>query len=274
MRATGAFWLLLLVLGSPSLLAQQGPPKKMDLVSALGRAKVVKIYSGESVTFHAQERREGIGGIFAPGEYLRGVTFTLRSWPKVRQDAHAIVKGSNRPVIRTQRPEPDLWGMPPSSITIDGGKPGRHLLEATKPGFAPARVVIHLARFELVDIEAELTARHYRASFDIQLVDPDEKGKPIPLLVQILSREGRVIDARDDVVLAPVLMEEGHYRSSRTIRLSSLEVESFRDRLKRRKEDPLPPEFFDRRSLRIAAGSAVRISFRHLHAAYPLPFGY
>ena len=147
--------LLLLSLGVPPALAGRGDLRKMELISPLGRVRSLKIYSGETVTLRVQERRAGIGGIFSPGEYLRGVTFTLRSWPRVTQDAHAITKGAHLPVICTQRPVDELWGAPPSSFTIEVDKPGRYLLTATKPGFPSGTEVLpelH-ARIEGVDEE-------------------------------------------------------------------------------------------------------------------------
>ena len=272
MRVLGALTLLFLSLGVPPAMAGRGDMRKMELISPLGRVRSLKIYSGETVTLRVQERRAGIDGIFSPGEYLRGVTFTLRSWPRIAQDAHAITKGAHLPVIRTQRPGDELWGAPPSSFTIEVDKPERYLLTATKPGFQPAKLVIHLAKFELVGIKGELGS-HYRVSFRVLLVDPDEKGKTIPLFVESLSLEGRVIDARDDLGLAPVSGKPGHYRSNRTIRISSIRAESFRSRLRRREENPLPPQFFDRWPLRISTGGAIRIGFRQVHAVYPLPFG-
>ncbi len=95
------------------------PKGRMELVSHLGRKAVVKIYSGESLTFHVREVRGGLTGIFNSGGFLRGVSFSLRAWPRIRQDAMATAKGGNRSVVREKRAEPDLWGLPASHFTVE-----------------------------------------------------------------------------------------------------------------------------------------------------------
>jgi len=264
---------LALLAAAPSA-ARERDLRRMEIVSRLGRRASVKIYSGESLAFRVRERPRGLDELAGGGDYLRGVAFELRSDPKVVQDAVAMVKGANRGVVRRQEPEPDLWGLPPSRFEIDGGKPGRYLLTATKEGYAPARVVVHLASFEIVDIDAALSDRHYTASFAVRLIDPDEEAKPIPILVECLDGNDRVIDRRHDVAFVPVKQRTGEFRTNRRVLLASNASESFESRWKRRKEDPVAPDFLDRKAMRIAEGGRIRLSFRNLHAVYDLPLGY
>jgi hypothetical protein len=274
MTTRWAFPLLLIVaLASDALLAESGRP--MELVSEAGRLDEVKIYSGEALTFRVREKSDGLRDMFSGGgEFLHGVSFELREWPKVTQDRMATIKGANRRVVRQKRPEPELWGIGPSSFSIEGECVGRYKLTASKPGYAPVSVLINLAAFEIVDIDGELTEDFYRAVFSIRLVDPTERGKAIPLTVESLDEEGRLVDARKDVVLAPVNLEPGVYRTNRRIHLSSHALETFKERLARKDEASLPPEFFDLFPLRIVEGGMLRISFRSLRAGYPLPLGY
>jgi hypothetical protein len=247
---------------------------EMELVSELGRQSVVKIYSGEALTFKAREKNEGLSGLFSSSEYLYEVTFVLKRWPKVRQDAAGMIKGANRPVVREQKPGKQLWGDPPPSITVECGEPGRYQLIASKPGYAPVEVVIHMASFRIDDIDGELDDDHYRASFTVELSDPDEKRTAISLLVESLDMDGRIVDLRKDVVLAPVALDLDDYRSSRRIIIASNVLEPFMDRMKRNQDDPVPAEFLDRGALRIVEGGMLRISFRSLQAVYPIPLGY
>jgi hypothetical protein len=265
---------LLALLATAPVSAQEKGIKKMELVSRLGRKASVKIYSGETLTFRVREKPRGLDGLAGGGDYLRGIAFELRYDPKVVQDAVAMVKGANRGVVREQKPEPDLWGLPPSKFEIGDEKPGRYVLTATKKGYAPARIVVHLAAFEIVDIDGELTDRHYAASFAIRLIDPDEEGKPIPILVESLDEDGRVIDKRHDVAFVRVKTATGEFTTSRRVQLASNETESFEARWDRRKDEPVPPDFFDRKAMRIVEGGRIRISFRNLHAVYDLPLGY
>ena len=271
-KALGAVSICLLVTGS--LFAGGPRTGRMEIVSRRGSQKCVKLYSGEVLTFHAREKREGIGDIFSPGAYLHGVTFTLREWPRPRdREKVGIIDGVNRRVVCKKEPaDRALWGTPPSSFQVEGGGAGRYRLEASKSGYAPTCVILQLASFKLTDLDGDLGPEHYRVSFDISLVDPDEAPKAVPLLIESLSEEGAVIDSRDDVALVPLMLGPGQFRSSRRITLWTGAVESFRDRYGRRKERPLPGEFFDTKSLRIAEGGALRLSFRSLRVVYPLPF--
>jgi hypothetical protein len=246
----------------------------MELVSELGKKSVVKIYSGESLTFRAREKYDGLGGLFTGAAHLYDVTFTLRKWPIIRQDAVGIVKGANRPIVREEKPAERLWGTPPPSFTIEGGGVGRYKLTATKKGFAPVEVLVNLASFRLDNIDGVLNERLYSASFDVLLTDPEEKRRSIPLLVESLDMDGRLVDMRKDVVLAPVVLEMDEYRSSRRIKISSYTLESFMERVKRAKEDPVPREFYDQKALRIVEGGMIRVSFRNVQAIYPVPLGY
>jgi hypothetical protein len=82
------------------------------------------------------------------------------------------------------------------------------------------------------------------------------------------------VDSRKDLRLVPVDVRDHEYRTNRRIHLSSTAIEGFHERLKRRHEKPLPPEFFDLKAMRIVEGGMLRISFRNLQAVYPLPLGY
>ncbi len=271
LRASG---LLILLLLAAAPLVAAGSGGQMEIVSELGKKAQVKIYSGESLTFRIREKQEGLSGLFAGSDYLYGITFKLREWPKVKQDQIATIKGANRRVVREQKPAKELWGVPASSFTIEGGPAGRYKLTASKPGFAPVAVLIHMAAFNIVNIDGVVDERSYHARFDIELTDPDEKERAIPLLVESLDDQGRIVDMRKDVVLAPVFLKEHEYSSSRRIRISSNALESFANRLKRKEDHPLPEGFFDQRALRIVEGGMLRISFRNLQAVYPLPLGY
>lgn len=275
MKQLGAF-AILFIAALPTLPPAEGSqPKQLEIFSRLGGKANVKIYSGESVTFRVREASSGLEDLFAPTQPLHGVTFVLREWPIIRQDAIATVKGANRRVVREQKPEPELWGIPPSSFTVRGGAMvGRYKLTAKKPGYQSAKILIYLARFEIVDIDARLTEKVYRASFDIRLLDPSEEGRAIPILIESLNFDGKRIDWRNDIVLAPVMLEPDLYRSSRRISLSSQVVEGLAERVARAKEDPLPPGFFDMKPLRIVEGGTLRVSFREMQAVYPLPLGY
>jgi len=246
----------------------------MELVSRLGRRPSVKIYSGESLTFRAREVRVGLSGIFDSGDFLRGVSFTLREWPRVRQDAHATVKGGNRGVVREKRPEPDLWGLPASWFTVEDEPPGRYVLTAKKSGYSNAEVVIDSASFNLLVNDGELSLKHYIANFDVRLVDPSERGKAVPILIESLDVAGAVVDSRDDLRLAPVTGKIAVYKTPVSVNVSSATPESFRERVKRTKKNPLPPGFFATKSMRVVEGGSIRISLRNLHAVYPLPLGY
>lgn len=272
MKRSGALVLLILLLAaSPSFTATK--KKTMELVSRHGRRAEVKIYSGEALKFRAREVSRGLSSIFESGQFLHGVTFTLREWPRVKQDAVAMIKGANRRIVRKEGPGLELWGMPPSTFSIGARGAGRYLLTATKPGYKPAQVVIHCARFVLNVEKGVLTDRHYRCEVSVELEDPSEKSKPIPLLIEVLDEKGSVIDSRDDVRLVPVTAREGLFKSNRIIRFSSMSAEAFRERLKRAPRDPLPAGFFELKSLRLVERGSIRISFRNLHAVYPLPLG-
>ncbi len=273
-RALRASGLLILLLLTAAPLVAAGSGRRMELVSELGKKKQVKIYSGESLTFRIREKHEGLSGLFAGSDYLYGITFTLREWPNVEQDQIATVKGANRRVVRKQKPAEELWGVPASSFTIEGGLAGRYKLTASKPGYAPVTVLINMATFNIVNIDGVLDERSYHARFDIELTDPDEKGRAIPLLVECLDDQGRIVDMRKDIVLAPVNLQEHEYAGSRRILISSGALESFANRLKRKEDHPLPEGFFDLKALRIVEGGMLRLSFRNLQAVYPLPLGY
>jgi hypothetical protein len=282
-RALRLLLVLILALpAAPSFAGKETP--KLEIVSSRGPKREVKLYSGEVLVFRVREARHGIDAVFGSNAWLDGVTFTLRSHPAVKQDAIAIAKGRNAGVVRDQKPSEALWGDPPSVFRMEVGRksnadaelepPGRYLLTASKPGYVAATVIVHLAAFEIVDIDADLTERQYVASFSVRLEDPDEPGKPIPLLVESLDADGRVIDLRRDIALSLLKERRGEFRSTRRVRLSSLAIESFEERLRRRDDDPLPPEFFDVRPLRISEGGSIRLSMRNLHAVYPVPLGY
>jgi len=250
------------------------PKRRMELVSRLGRRATVKIYSGESLTFRARETRGGLSGIFDSGDFLRGVSFCLREWPRVKQDAHATVKGRNRSVVREKRPEPDLWGLPASNFTVEDERPGRYVLTAKKAGYQSAEVVIDSASFSILVNDGSLSDRHYNANFDVRLVDPSERGKAVPILIESMDAEGAVVDSRSDLRLAPVAGRTALYKTPVGVNLSSATFESFRERVKRKKKDPLPPRFFVTKPMRVVEGGSIRISLRNLHAVYPLPLGY
>jgi len=250
------------------------PKRRMELVSRLGRRANVKIYSGETLTFRAREVRGGLSGIFDSGDFLRGVSFSLREWPRVKQDAHATVKGGNRSLVREKRPEPDLWGLPASHFTVEDERPGRYMLTAKKAGYKCAEVVINAASFNLLVNDGVLSLKHYTANFDVRLVDPSEKGRSIAILIESMDDAGAVVDSRDDLRLAPVSGKQSTYQTRMSVNLSSATPESFRERLKRRKKNPLPPRFFATKPMRIVPGGSIRISLRNLHAVYPLPLGY
>lgn len=266
--------LLLPLLQFTAPLRAEDAIRQMELVCELGSKSAVKIYSGETLTFRAREKVEGLPGLFTASEYLHGVKFVLRKWPKVRQDMVGIFKGSNRQIVREQKPGKMLWGAPPSRFTTGGGDAGRYKLTATKPGYAPVEVMISKATFEIIDIDGDLTDRQYTASFQVMLTDPDEARKSIPLLVECLDREGRIVDMRKDILLAPVALEMDNYQSSRRIRISSNTLEPFMERIKRDKKDPVTKEYLDRAALRIVEGGMIRISFRNVQAVYTVPLGY
>jgi len=249
-------------------------PKQMELVSRLGRRANVKLYSGESLTFRAREVRDGLSGIFDSGDFLRGVSFRLVSWPRVKQDAIAMLKGTSRTTVREKKKEPDLWGLPASFFTVEDEKPGRYVLEARKAGYRQASVVLDCASFAILVNDGELTDRHYTANFDVELEDPSEKGKAIPILVESLDENGAAVDSRSDLRLAPVSGKAHTYRTNLSVNLSSRVAESFRERRKRADKDPLPPTFYATKPLRIVEGGMIRITLRNLNAVYPLPLGY
>jgi hypothetical protein len=272
-RSAALLLLLTVPLLSPALVADS-PVRRMELVCELGPKAAVKIYSGETLTFRTREKQDGLSGLFTSSEYLDGVTFVLREWPKIRQDSIGIIKGYNRAVVREKKPGKILWGSPPSWFTTDGGTAGRYRLTATRPGYAPASVLISKAEFRIEDIEADLSDRAYHASFQVKLTDPDEKRQSIPLLVESLDADGRIVDMRKDVLLAPVALEMDGYAGSRRIRISSHVLEPFMERIKRHEQDPVSKEYLDRAALRIVEGGMIRLSFRNVQAVYPVPLGY
>jgi hypothetical protein len=274
MSTTRALGLLILVLLTAAPPISAGSGRQMEIVSELGKKAAVKIYSGESLTFRVREKQEGLTGLFSGGAYLYEITFELREWPKLKQDQIALIKGANRRIVREQEPEEELWGLPPSSFTIEGGPAGRYRLTASKPGYPPVEVLVNIASFNLRNIDGVLDECSYRARFDVELTDPDEQGRSIPLLLESLDDQGRVVDMRKDLVLAPVNLEGHEYRSSRRPLISSHAIEPFMNRLKRREQEPLPEGFFERTPLRIVEGGMLRISFRNLQAVYPLPLGF
>ncbi|MEN8148324.1 MAG: hypothetical protein ABFS86_00790 [Planctomycetota bacterium] len=276
MRFLRAIFCFVLLVGLCSAVPplDAAPPAKMELVSRLGRKTVVKIYSGESLTFRARDVRGGISSIFTSGGFLRGVSFTLREWPRVKQDAAGIVKGANRHLVREKKAEPDLWGLPASFFVVEDEPAGRYVLTAKKPGYTDARVVIDCATVNLEVNDGELTERHYTANFDVELTDPAEKGRPVPIRVECLDEDGAIVDARDDLRLLTVTGSRNLYRTNVAVHLSSRVAESFRERVKRRKTAPLPTTFFATKPMRITEGGSIRISLRNLRLVYPLPLGY
>lgn len=263
-----------LFLFAPFLSVDAKPPRSMELVSRLGRKAAVKIYTGEGLTFRARDVRGGLEGIFESGGFLHGVSFTLREWPRVKQDAAGIVKGANRHLVREKKAEPELWGLPESSFDVGDEAPGRYVLLAKKSGYADARVVIDCASVNLIVNDGELTDRHYTANFDVELVDPAEKGRPVPIRVECMDEDGAIVDGRDDLRLAPVTGKANVYRTGHAVNLSSQVVESFAERLKRKETAPLPPTFFAVKPMRVTEGGSVRISLRNLRLVFPLPLGY
>lgn len=202
---------------------------------------------------------------------------------------------STRPrlLARAKKADPPRWGRPPASFIVGGGKVrraghgaplrpgeyptrrgytvGRHVLEATKPGYEKDEIVIHKAAFFIDRRKDRFRDGHYLAGFELWLVDPDEKGKPIPLRIETSSPERTGVDRRDDVVFAPLFLRPGEYRSSRRILISSEVTESMMDRVARREKAPLPPGYYEQAALRVVEGGYLRIRFRNLIAANPLP---
>lgn len=302
MRAFRGFTpLLLLLLALPLRAEEPLRPKKLEIFSARGAKRRVKIYTGESVTFRAREKREGLAAIF-DARPLGDVTFTLT--PKRVPDETLSIRLARDPEpVARKEPGEELWGAPPSSFVIGGGKvspdqaalrgrlgrrprpglkldrdffvgfrtAGRYLLEAEKPGFEPDEIEVDLAAFKLDGIRSSTNPRHHTAIFDLHLNDPSAPPRSIPVKIETLSAEGAVVDARSDVTLKPLMLRPGEFRGDRRVRICSNEAEGFRDRVLRRKAHPLPRDFRETKPFRIVEGGYLRITLPGVRLVYPLP---
>jgi hypothetical protein len=284
---------VLLALAAAGALAAPDPKPKLEIFSARGNAKTVKLFGTETVVFFAREQSPARAVTLADPPALKGVTFRFHAWPRASPGTATPVRP--RILLREVKPPPPRWGRAPDSFPVRGGSTpqvgsgaplrpdqhptkkgcsvGRYVLEATKPGYEKAEIVIHKAAFSLDRMKDRFRDGHYLAGFELSLVDLDEKGKAIPLRIETLSPERTVIDRRDDIVLAPLFLRPGEYRSSRRILITSEVTESMMDRVARREKAPLPPGYFERAALRVVEGGYLRLRFRNLKIDYPLPLG-
>ena len=266
----GHFLILALLVPIGSLSAD--PKRELEVVCERGAVTEVKLYSGESLTFTARDKREGITALFGETR-LDQVTFTLMEFDRARRVGTAIAQGVKHKTIREVR---GVAGKP-TRFTINGGRACRRLLLVKRAGFVTARVIIHLARFHLDEIWESLREDgwddpHYTAVFEIYLEDPDEERAEIPVRIETLDAEGRLLDERTDVLLRARERWPERFRSNQRIRISTAVIETFRERVARKETAPLPGGFYTNRPLRMVTGGFLRISFLTLEATWPVPF--
>jgi hypothetical protein len=201
--------------------------KPMQIVSTAGPARRVKVWMGESPVFAARLRPTGPGDLFGHSVWLRDVFWTLTRYSTpLGREPDAIARGVGSLVVGRLYPK-GLWGDPPSVFNcprdVQGSwKPARYILRADRRGSPPAEVRVDVASFTVINVNAELRAGFYTAALQFRLEDPSETRDRVPLVVQIVSGRGEIVDYVRGVSLVRVRSNRSTLDSSRVIMSSQV----------------------------------------------------
>jgi hypothetical protein len=270
--ATALLALGLLLLGAPTRGEEESPA--LELYSNRGCLPSVKLYSGERLTFRVREKRVSVGGLFGDGVDLSDVEFHVEPWPPPEPSPIMIIQGRNAEDDRFRRSR-----KVGDSYALDCPyRPGRYKLIAEKEGYRRACVVIYAAQFALLRMRHSIRPWNrddpsYWAAFEVGITDQFEERDRIPIRIECLDEDRRVIDVRDDVIVLRKRQWPARFLSNFRIRISNTVVEGFRDRVERLNAAGFDGDSLHAKIMRIRKFGYLRISFDQLSFTYRLPLG-